>query len=103
MPPNLAFGPRSISDLIPKREDIPADFWYSRTKWNKIVSDWFFCGLEEVKFFPKDGIDAEMAFQHLRAVISSWSIKHEDKEAFAAYLMSLWFDDITYIPKKRGI
>ena len=79
-----------VYDLMPKYRESP-DVDY---KWEKAVSTWFFSGIEKSAFKVKDGIDANKAFSHLAAIISSWLPKHEHKTEAAAFLMSLWFDDV---------
>jgi len=91
-----AFGPSRIADFLPDEADIPKEFW-GETRWNKLVSRWFFSGLKG-HFVAKDGIDKETAIGHLDAVLASFEPKHEHKEAGAAYLMSLWFDDFQEQP-----
>lgn len=92
---DLAFGGK-ISDLLPKYSDIPNEFKRGNTKWNKVVSDWFFCGLKECQWKPKDGIKTEDALRHVKAVMASWEPKHEHKEAGCAYLLSEFFEDVSY-------
>lgn len=88
--------PGNIYSLLPKMSDIPEEFKYfdSKNKWCKAVSKWFYEGMNKSDFKVKEGIDKEMALTHLYEVISSWVLKHEHKHAGAAYLMSLWFDDV---------
>ena len=92
---DMAFG-GNIKKLVPLYGEIPNEYKYGHTKWNRIVSDFFFSGAKNIKFKPKDGVDGNKAFAHIRAILASWDIKHEHKEAAAAYLMSEWFDDIQY-------
>lgn len=91
----LAFGPARWLDLAPPIDDIPPEFLKHRnTRWNKIVANWFFSGMKDATFIPKPGIDAEVAYHHVLAMMRSYEPKHEHKEAACAYLLSLWFDDI---------
>ena len=92
--------PATISHLLPKWEDIPKEFWdrNDKGKWSKVVSDWFFRGLVDAKWKPKEGIDTNLALRHLQAIMGSFQPKHEHKEAGVAYLMSQWFDDVEYTP-----
>ena len=83
----------NVRTLLPKMADIPKEFDDHFNKWNRAVSKWFFEGIKKEAFTIKEGIDKEKAFKHLAAIISSWDLKHEHKEAGAAYLMSLWFKD----------
>lgn len=93
----LAF-PGSVRHLMPDYQNIPKEFkdWNDQTKWNKFVSVWFHVGAKNVKYFPKTGVDQTKALRHLKAIMGSWEPKHEHKEATVAYLLSQWFDDITY-------
>jgi hypothetical protein len=92
----MAF-PGSVSHLMPKLEEIPEEFKQFRgTKWNAIFNDWFFSGLKNMKATPKDGIDINKALRHIKTIMESWEPKHEHKGAAVAYLMSLWFEEITY-------
>lgn len=86
-----------IKKLLPAYNDIPAEFKrYSGTKWNNVVTDWFFCGLKNCVWTPKPGIDTKKALAHIAAVMASFDLKHEHKEAGCAYLMSEFFEDVTY-------
>jgi len=93
---DVAFGARAL-EWMPPMEDIPEEFkeFPGRTEWHQIVSAWFFDGLSEnVKFYPKDGVDAEKAFKVMRATLGSFAPKHEHKEAAVAYMLSEWFDKV---------
>lgn len=89
-----AFGGK-MSELLPEWGEIPESFrdMNDRSKWSQLVSDWFYCGLKGMKLAPKEGIDANKAIRHIKAILASWEPKHEHKFAGCAYLMSLWFDD----------
>ena len=84
-----------VRTLLPKKNEIPDGFDTHWNKWNKAVTTWFFDGIRKDAFSVKEGIDKDKAFKHLSAVISSWDLKHEHKTAGAAYLMSLWFSDVS--------
>lgn len=84
-----------VRELLPKMDELPDEFDSRSNKWNKAVSTWFFEGIRKDAFTAKDGIDKNKAFSHLAAVISSWDLSHEHKTAGAAYLMSLWFSDVS--------
>ena len=98
---DLAF-PAKVSQLMPKYTDIPKEFtdFNRHNKWQQMVSDWFFCGLKDLKLAPKAGIDSKKAIRHISAIMGSFEPKHEHKEAACAYLLSLWFDDATYTKAK---
>lgn len=91
----LAFG-GDMKTLLPKMEDIPEEFKKENTKWNKVVSDWFYNGLKVSKWSPKEGVDLNEAVRHIQAILGSFEPKHEHKMAGCAYLLSEFFDDIQY-------
>jgi hypothetical protein len=98
---DLAFG---NIDHLPPWEAIPDDFRRDRTPWNRQVGTWFFSGADKewvARITPKAGIDKQAALAAVQAVLRSWAPKHEHKEAGAAYLLSLWFDDPA-LAKARG-
>jgi hypothetical protein len=85
-----------MKSILPPREEIPAEFYNGRTPWNEVFSKWFFSGLPEgTSFICKSGVVGQTAYDHLRAIIKSFEPKHEHKEGAVAWLMSLWFEDIT--------
>jgi hypothetical protein len=87
----VAFG--SIKGL-PDYAAIPAEFKrHGGTKWNKLMSDWFYSGLKSLRLAPNEGVDKDAALKHVRAIMASFEPKHEHKEAGVAYLMSQYFAD----------
>lgn len=95
--------PATVMNLMPDYKDIPEEFRRFRPndKWQKIFSDFFYYGAENINWKAKDGIDRDKAIRHVRTIMGSYEPKHEHKTAACAYLMSLWFDDITYDKPKR--
>jgi len=89
----LAFPASIVEKYMPAMKDIPA---HIDRKWEDLISTWFFEGVSELKLTPKPGIDERKALRHIKAILGSFEPKHEHKEAAAAYLMSLWFDDVSY-------
>jgi hypothetical protein len=67
----------------------------------KLVGDWFFCGVTNLKFVPREGVDVTLALRHLRAILGSYSLKHEHKEWAVATLCDLWFSDWSYETAKK--
>lgn len=96
---DLAFGGK-MEKLLPAYDVIPKEFKDGHTKWNKFFGDWFYQGLPEMNVTPKDGVDKVKALRHLKAIMGAWQPKHEHKEAGVAYLMSCWFEDVTYTVNK---
>ena len=95
---DLAFGGR-MAELLPDWKTIPEEFKNGRTKWNRLFNDWFYFGLKQLDFTPREGIDKSVAAAHISAIMRSWDPQHEHKEAGCAYLMSLWFEDVQWIRK----
>jgi hypothetical protein len=91
----MIFGSNALN-LIPKFSEIPVEFVNGNTKWNKIFNDWFFNGLRNVGFIPKENINLKIALRHIKTIMGSYEPQHEHKEAAVAYLLSEFFDDITY-------
>ncbi len=90
-PVDLTFG-GNLDILMPRMYEVPDEFRrHGGTKWNRIVTTWFFEGLNSESLVPKEGIDKNLALMHCAAIMRSFQPKHEDKEAAVAYLMSLWF------------
>lgn len=96
---DVALGCNALS-LLPPWKDIPDEFKRDRSKWCQVVSDWFFCGLRDVKWTPKSGVDTQKAIAVIKACIGSFEPSHEHKEAGCAYLLSEWFEDVTYTKRK---
>ena len=96
-PLDAAFGGGAMK-ILPPYKDIPDEFkdWNSRNKWVQVVTDWFFRGLKNCKWTPKPGVDTKKALAAVQCCIGSFEPSHEHKEAGCAYLLSQWFDDVTY-------
>lgn len=88
---DMAFG-GSIRDLMPRYEDIPEDFRRERDPFSKLVHKWFFEGIQTDVVKAKPGVDAKVAWRHLRAIMGSFEPSHEHKTSGVAWLMSQWFD-----------
>jgi len=79
---------------IPKKEDIPKEFWKTNgTIWHEAFNDWFFTGIRAEQFTSKEGVDKGKAIRALKSIMGSWGPKHEHKVAACTYLMSEWFSD----------
>ena len=99
---DVVFGCNALN-IMPKYEDIPDEFKNHNkpTKWNQLITEWFFCGLSKLKATPKEGVDEKKALAHIRSIFGSFEPKHEHKEAAAAFLMSEWFDDVEWEKAKK--
>ena len=92
---DIAFG-RKAMQLMPAYNEIPKEFQRGNTKWNKVIGDWFFGGLKNCEWSPKEGINTIKAIRHIKAVLGSFDPPHEHKEAGCAYLLSQFFNDVKY-------
>jgi hypothetical protein len=89
----LAF-PADVLRLMPPYEEIPEEFkQFPGGKWNKLFSDWFYCGLTRLDLQPREGVDENKALRHIKAVMASFQPSHEHKEAAVAFLFNEWFSD----------
>ena len=96
--PEMAFG---TTKLLPKRSELPEEFQFmGSSKWNKLFTDIFFVGLEDLDVIPKEGVDVNAALKCVKAHMGSWEPKHEDKESGVAYMMSVLFEDATWTTAK---
>jgi len=77
---------------MPSYDSVPDEFKKGHNPYCRMVSKWFYSGLNSDDLIVKEGIDKTKALAALRAIIGSFEPKHEHKEAGAAYLMSQWFD-----------
>lgn len=89
----MAFGAgKRFKELLPPMSDIPTDY-PNRQKWERLMADWFYSGINASGLIPKEGVDKGQALAHLGTILGSWDPKHEHKEAAVAWLASLWFDE----------
>jgi hypothetical protein len=93
----MAFPASVVGTLLPPNDVIPEEFhrnWFNGGDvWTKTVNRWFGEGLSDWQSFkPKDGIEANLAWRHLKACMGSYEPKHEHKVAGVAWLMSRWFE-----------
>lgn len=97
---DAAFGKMDL--LLPRWEEIPEEFksWRGTgevaKKWVHAIDCIFFRGIQVIEVVMKNGIDKKVAIKHIMSILHSWEPRHEHKVAGAAYLMSLWFDEIKY-------
>lgn len=92
---DMVFGGQRALEIMPKMKDIPENF-PNRKKWEKVMSDWFFKGMKNAKWLPKEGVQTNKALAAIVTVMRSFAPKHEHKEAAVAFMLSEWFDDVTY-------
>jgi hypothetical protein len=83
-----------LKSMLPP-EPTPPVYRDNFNPWRRFVSKWFFEGLPAgTKFFAKEGIDGRDVFKHVSAVLRSYELAHEEKEAVCAYLLDLWLDRV---------
>lgn len=78
--------------MLPPYDSIPREFKRAKTKWNRIIDRWFYSGHDGMTLFPKESVDSEKAFRHIRCILNSY-LPHERKLDTAAYLLAEWFED----------
>ncbi len=84
--------PASVSSMMPDQKDIPNEYKMNRdTLAVQFINRWFFSGLKEPEFIPKEGINPEKAFRHISCILGSFEPKHEHKISACAYLLDEWF------------
>lgn len=88
-----------MKKLLPK--NIPSSFSESDSKWHKIINDWFYFGIQDVKCFPKENVNSSEAIRHIKAILSSFEPKHEVKMNSCAYLMSCFFVHFQYTKNEK--
>lgn len=87
--------PAKVSHMMPEYKEIPRTF-ENQEKWERLVSEWFFCGVKNLNMTPREGIDKAKALRHIKTIMGSFEPQHEHKGAACAYLLSLWFTDATW-------
>lgn len=89
----LAF-PADVMDLLPAKEDIPEDDWYSRTPESQMMQQLFFKGgsFPDFGYVPKPGVDLKKVYRVFRAILGSFQPKHEHKIGGCAVLVREWFN-----------
>jgi len=96
---DVAF-PTNVEHLMPSYKEIPAEYKSGSNAWNRLVSTWFYKGIDATLLVTKPDVDRAKAFRHLKAIMGSWEPKHEHKIAGVAYLMSQWFESPTKAESK---
>mgnify|MGYP001231120150 CR=1 FL=1 len=90
-PAMMAF-PADVMGMMPAYKDIPDKYKHGNTPANDFVGTWFFSGLNDPKFYPREGVDADKALRHLSCILRSFEPKHEHKTAAVAFLLDEWFE-----------
>lgn len=90
----IAFG---TTKWLPVYEDLPDDFrGYNRDRsnWVRVVEMIFFEGCDDIKVFPKAGIDPDSIFVFMNSHLRSFEPKLEHKIAGVAFRLSQILDGI---------
>ena len=99
-PGDLVYPARGANpDLLPALSLIPDEYLRPESsgnteavKWTQFQGRWFFEGLPPtVQLYPRPGINAQQAFDHLRVLQGCFGSQHEHKVAAVAWLASRWF------------
>lgn len=82
--------------LAPKYTDIPVEFRLKNgvrqaRKWRELQNTWYTQGLPPGLLLPRQGVDEERAWQHLRALQATFELEFQHKAAAVAWLASRWF------------
>lgn len=80
------------------RKVIPKEYFqWDNDSWHyRLFQEWFNAGVKGLKMYPKEGINPEIAFRHIRAVMGSFQPKHEHKIAAVRWMFDNWFDKIEW-------
>ncbi len=101
--PSVVFG--DIKHM-PAYSTLPAEFQdYHYNPHCEAVHAWFFGGAardgdaitfdkhgEVLRYVPREGVDANKALRAIKAVLGSFSPKHEHKIAACGYMLDQWFE-----------
>ena len=84
-PAAILFGPEQLDQIsmfelqfsttkfLPQYHVIPDQFKFGHTKWNRLLSDWFYSGVTDLQLVPKRGVDVKKALRVIKAhMISSF-------------------------------
>lgn len=89
----FGFGPKvNFKKLY---EECPAEFKQGHWNYRTILfNKWFFGGLtkdeyKNLQFKESDEVLQSQQVKFLRSIMTSWSCKHEEKEAVCSWLISL--------------
>tara|TARA_R100001086_G_scaffold245787_3_gene177162 strand:+ start:4059 stop:4412 length:354 start_codon:yes stop_codon:yes gene_type:complete len=96
----IAFPANVVGTLLPPMDVIPKPFKDISHPLQRAAETWFYRGvdLKRSTAQPRDGIDKTAAFRQLKACLGSYEPKHEHKMAGVAYLLSLFFAEVDFVP-----
>lgn len=76
---------------LPKREDIPKEFWDAKNTYNDLASTWFFLGIPLAKITPKKPLTDEefrVALRPIARLLDDRNPEHNHKIAAVAFHLS---------------
>ena len=86
--------PGDVEHLMPDLKAIPDEYREWTAAWScRLFNDVFFRGVKQIKLYPREGINPDLAWRHVTAIMRSFSPKHEHKEMACRYLLDQWFKD----------
>lgn len=91
---DIAFAATVIGTFLPPWEEIPKQFKSQNHPMAKVAALWFFMGLDNATFIPRDGIDKGAALAQIATCLRSFQPQHEHKEAGVAYLLNNFFERV---------
>lgn len=93
---DISFGTNNIGNFLPNWNEIPEEYKCRSHAMAILVRRWFFNGLPKSSIFtPRKGVDKLKALAHIKVCMLSWDPSHEHKEAGCAYLLDLFFKQIS--------
>lgn len=95
--PTMPSSRVKTAQLIPRKLEIPPEFFDGRNEAVRETRLWILYGLETDRE-PKPGIDADAAKRHMRVIHCAWGVDYDRKVAAAAWLLTLWYDEPTDEP-----
>lgn len=92
---DIAFPARG-TELAPELDQIPQEFhyhpWWSQF-WCPIWTQAPHRNPQDVQLSPREGVDAQAAWNVLTVVLGCYGIQQERKRAAMAFLSDQWFED----------
>ncbi|RRJ54846.1 hypothetical protein EHV15_35320 [Paenibacillus oralis] len=92
---DIAFG-GNIDNLLPPLSEIPKEFINDWTKWHQLADDLFYDRPLNITISDRAGIDVHAALRHIRAILNSFKPDHDHKIAGVAFLLSMFYEDISF-------
>jgi hypothetical protein len=93
---NQVFPGTVTGTLLPPISEVPKEFQDNPGPWLPFINTVFFRGWDGLDpvLIRKEGVDSQKAWTQIQTVLGSYEPKHEHKTMGAAWLASLWFQDV---------